>query len=124
MACSRRRVADDFAPTGDGETGEELAARAKAAGAFVGIAHPQWSGLRAEDGRAMAAHADAVEIYNHLRAGMRSRGWHLYARPAAQRGPRLTAYAADDAHFRIDDDFGGWMMVKAEANEPEALLRP
>ena len=37
-------------------------------------------------------------------------------------GHRLTAYAADDAHFRIDDGFGGWMMVKAEANEPDALL--
>ena len=108
--------------TGDAETAEDLAARAQAAGAFVGIAHPQWSGLTAEDGRAMAALADAVEIYNH--------GCELEcARPDGtylldlllNEGHRLTAYAADDAHFRVDDGFGGWMMVKAEANEPEAL---
>src|SRR5665213_491227 len=54
----------DFAPTGADETGVELAARAGAAGAFVGIAHPAWSGLTLEDGRVMAPHADAVEIFN------------------------------------------------------------
>jgi predicted metal-dependent phosphoesterase TrpH len=54
----------DFAPTGAEETGVELAARARAAGAFVGIAHPQWSGLTFADGAAMAPHAHAVEIYN------------------------------------------------------------
>ena len=32
-------------------------------------------------------------------------------------GNRLSAYAADDAHFRVDDAFGGWVMVRAEANE-------
>ena len=114
---------EDFAPTGEAETGIELAARAKAAGAFVGIAHPQWSGLSEADGRAMVPHAHAVEIYNH--------GCQLEcARPDGtylldlllNEGHRLTAYAADDAHFRIDDGFGGWMMVKAEANEPDALL--
>ncbi len=114
---------EDFAPTRENETGTELAARAKAAGAFVGIAHPQWSSLTAEDGRAMVPHAHAVEIYNH--------GCQLEcARPDGtylldlllNEGHRLTAYAADDAHFRIDDGFGGWMMVKAEANEPDALL--
>jgi hypothetical protein len=45
---------DDFAPTGEGESAEALGARANAAGAFVGIAHPQWSSLSVEDGRAMA----------------------------------------------------------------------
>lgn len=113
----------DFAPTGEAETGLELAARAKAAGAFVGIAHPQWSGLTEADGRAMASHAHAVEIYNHGCAleCMRPDGTYLLDL-LVNEGRRLTAYAADDAHFRIDDGFGGWMMVKAEANEPEALL--
>ncbi len=114
---------EDFAPTGDSETAEELAARAKAAGAFVGIAHPQWSSLTAEDGRAMAAHAHAVEIYNHGCALECARADGTYLLDLLlNEGHRLTAYAADDAHFRIDDGFGGWMMVKAEANEPEALL--
>ena len=113
---------EDFAPTGEAETGVELAARAKAAGAFVGIAHPQWSGLSEADGRAMAVHAHAVEIYNHgcqLECD-RSDGTYLLDL-LLNEGHRLTGYAADDAHFRIDDGFGGWMMVKAEANEPDAL---
>jgi hypothetical protein len=113
----------DFAPTTDSETGVELAARARAAGAFVGIAHPQWSGLTAEDGRAMLGHAHAVEIYNHGCALESVRGDGTYLLDLLLNGGhRLTAYAADDAHFRFDDAFGGWMMVKAEANQPEALL--
>ncbi|MCX7374403.1 MAG: phosphotransferase, partial [Alphaproteobacteria bacterium] len=28
----------------------------------------------------------------------------------------------DDAHFKSPDAFGGWLMVKAEANAPEPLL--
>ena len=30
--------------------------------------------------------------------------------------------ATDDAHFSEPDHFGGWVMVKAEENTPEALL--
>ena len=114
---------EDFAPTGEAESGVELAARAKAAGAFVGIAHPQWSGLSEADGRAMAAHADAVEIYNNGCALECARGDGTYLLDGLlNAGHRLAGYAADDAHFRFDDGFGGWMMVKAEANEPDALL--
>jgi hypothetical protein len=114
---------EDFAPTGDGETGVALAARANAAGAFVGIAHPQWSGLTVEDGRAMAPHAHAVEIFNtgcHLESTRGDGNCLLDA--LLNEGSRLTAYAADDAHFRFPDAFGGWMMVKAVDNEPDALL--
>src|SRR5579875_2710611 len=52
----------DFAPPAQEETGPQLAQRARAAGAFVAIAHPAWSQLRIGDGRALAA-AHAVEIY-------------------------------------------------------------
>ena len=114
---------EDFAATGEAETGVELAARAKAAGAFVGIAHPQWSSLTGADGRAMAAHAHAVEIYNHGCALECGRGDGAYLLDELlNEGHRLTAYAADDAHFRFEDGYGGWMMVKAEDNQPEALL--
>ena len=114
---------EDFAPTGGTETGLELAARAKAAGAFVGIAHPQWSGLTEADGRAMAAHAHAVEIYNHGCTLECTRGDGTYLLDLLlSEGHRLTGYAADDAHFKVDDGFGAWMMVKAGENEPDALL--
>ena len=114
---------EDFTPTGANETGVALAARASAAGAFVGIAHPQWSGLTIEDGRAMADVAHAVEIYNHgcELESVRGNGTYLLDELLNERR-RLTAYAADDAHFRYEDGFGGWMMVKAKHNEPEALL--
>jgi hypothetical protein len=116
-------LSDDFAPTAEGETGIELAARAKAAGAFVGIAHPQWSGLTAEDGRAMAPHTHAVEIWNTGCALESTRGDGTYLLDQLLTdGHKLTAYAADDAHFRFEDGFGGWMMVKAEENQPDALV--
>ncbi|MEJ0012232.1 MAG: CehA/McbA family metallohydrolase [Bauldia sp.] len=113
----------DFGHTAADESGVALAARARAAGAFVGIAHPAWSGLTIEDGRAMAGAAHAVEIFNNTCLLESGRGDGAYLLDQLlDEGRRLTAYAADDAHFKYDDGFGGWMMVKAEANEPEALL--
>ena len=37
-------------------------------------------------------------------------------------GHQLTLCASDDAHFSEPDHFGGWVMVKAEENDPDALL--
>ncbi|MCW4114031.1 CehA/McbA family metallohydrolase [Aurantimonas sp. MSK8Z-1] len=113
----------DFEPTGEGESGVDLARRCAEAGAFVGIAHPQWSGLTIEDGRALAAIAHAVEIYNYTCdiECARPDGTYLLDQ-LLNDGHRLNAYAADDAHFRWADACGGWMMVKAGANEPEAIL--
>jgi predicted metal-dependent phosphoesterase TrpH len=112
----------DFPPAGNNETGAELAARAAAAGAFVGIAHPAWSQLTLEDGRSIES-AHAVEIYNHgcFVEVDRGDGWYLLDQ-LLREGRRLTAFATDDAHFRSDDAFGGWVHVKADALEPEALV--
>ena len=38
-------------------------------------------------------------------------------------GRRLSACAADDAHFTGPDHFGGWVMVKAEELDAAALVR-
>ena len=54
----------DFRPVDGQESAAALAARAVAAGAFVAVAHPQWSGLTLDDARGITA-AHAVEIYNH-----------------------------------------------------------
>ena len=115
----------DFAPAGVDESGPALAARAQNAGAFVAIAHPAWSQLTIEDGRALAVSVDAVEIYNHGSAVENDRGDGLYLfDQLLSEGHRLTAIATDDAHFRTGDSdaFGGFVMVKAEALTPEALL--
>ena len=113
----------DFAPLGPDEDAVALATRAVAAGAFLGIAHPQWSSLTIEDGRQMARIAHAVEIWNTGCDVECARGDGTMLLDALlSEGHRLTGYAADDAHFQLTDFNGGWMMVKAEANAPEALL--
>ncbi len=114
----------DFPPCGENETAPELARRARDAGAFVGIAHPAWSQLTIEDGRSIDA-AHAVEIYNHGCAIETDRGdgWYLLDQMLND-GKRLSAFATDDAHFSDHDRdaFGGWIHVKSESLEPDALL--
>ncbi len=113
---------EDFPATGEAETGPDLASRAVEAGAFVAIAHPQWSSLTIDDGRALPM-AHAVEIYNHVCALECARGdGASFLDALLSEGRDLTAIATDDAHFRQDDACGGWVMVKADANEPAALL--
>ncbi|MEX2520915.1 MAG: CehA/McbA family metallohydrolase [Paracoccaceae bacterium] len=114
--------APGFAPVAGQETGAEIAARARAAGAFVAIAHPEWSGLTMADARAIDA-AHAVEVYNHGCAVGADRP-HGFATLdlLLTEGRRLDLVATDDAHFTEPDHFGGWVMVKSEANEPGALL--
>jgi hypothetical protein len=112
----------DFEPTAPDETGPALAARCVAAGAFVTLAHPAWYGLTVADAETIPG-AHAIEVYNHTSAVRTDRGdgWGLLDAMLA-RGHRMTACATDDAHFRCNDYFGGWMMVKANSLEPEALL--
>ena len=111
-----------FVPVDDQETGPEIAQRAVDAGAFVAVAHPEWGGLTLQDARSITA-AHAVEIYNHgcqVSADRAEGFWHLDR--LLEEGRRLNICAADDAHFGEPDAFGGWTMVKAEKNTPEALL--
>ena len=112
----------EFVPVAGQESGAELAKRARDAGAFVAIAHPEWSGLTTADARSIET-AHAVEIYNHGCAVECDRGQGFYTLDRLlSEGRRLTLCATDDAHFAEPDHFGGWVMVKAEANTPDALL--
>jgi predicted metal-dependent phosphoesterase TrpH len=112
----------DFAPWTSGETIQSMCERAHAAGAFLGIAHPQWYGLTTEDALSIPR-AHAVEIYNHSCAVECDRGDGLVVwEEVLAAGRRINAYAADDAHFATPDAGGGWVMVKAERLEPEPLL--
>lgn len=114
--------APHFAAVEGMETGPEIARRAREAGAFVAIAHPQWSGMTMEDARSLDA-AHAVEVYNHGCAvdDGRPEGFHT-AELLLSEGRDVTLIATDDAHFASNDHFGGWVMVKAEANDPDLLL--
>lgn len=117
-----RPRAPHFRPVEGSESGAELALRARQAGAFVAIAHPEWNGLSMADARTITA-AHAVEIYNHTCAVQsdRARGFHILDRLLSE-GRHLSLCATDDAHFNQDDGMGGWVMVKAPTNTPEALL--
>lgn len=113
-----------FHPIAEQESGAEIARRAVEAGAFVAIAHPEWSGLSEADMEAIDA-AHAVEVYNHGCEVECDRASGLHAADMlARTGRRVSFVATDDAHFAHGDAdaFGGWVMVKAEANTPEALL--
>lgn len=115
--------APSFHPVLGQETGPELAARAREAGAFVAIAHPQWSGMTLSDARSIKA-AHAVETYNHgCEVGCdRADGFHTLDLLLSE-GSRLNLCATDDAHFSEPDHFGGWVMVKATENQPDLLLQ-
>ena len=113
---------EDFAGDETAESPEALARRCAEAGAFVAVAHPEWNGVTPEDARLIEA-AHAVEIYNHGCHIESDRGYGIAVYDTLlDQGWRLSACATDDAHFKGPDHFGGWVMVKAVANEPAALL--
>lgn len=117
--------APDFKPRLDQESAAEIARRAANAGAFVVIAHPEWSLLDDTDMVAIDA-AHAVEIYNHGCAVECERAYGLHSADLlARTGKRVGFIATDDAHFTHGnmDAFGGWVMVKAQENTPEAILQ-
>jgi hypothetical protein len=117
----------DFPPNGEGETGPEIAQRCLDAGAFLAIPHPEWYALSMADAASIPG-AHAVEVYNHTSQVLNARGGgSYYLDDLLNSGRRINALACDDAHFVAGEDqnrdaFGGWVMVKAETNEPEALV--
>jgi len=113
----------DFAAPAPEETGPALATRAAAAGAFIGIAHPHWSGLTYEDIETLDV-AHALEVINATCALKWDHGnsWYV-SDECSVTGRHLTTYAADDAHFVTQTDcFGAWVQVRAETFTPEVLL--
>lgn len=114
----------DFAPTNDSETGPTLAARAREAGAFIGIAHPNWYGLTVKDALSIEA-AHAVEVWNETCLWLNDRpdGWGV-ADQLLQQGRQVNAYAADDAHFKdwMPDWRAAWVQVRAERLDSDLIL--
>jgi hypothetical protein len=114
----------NFAPPHPEETRPELAHRALEAGAFVAAAHPQWFGMTEGDMLALG-NIHALEIYNASAADDNDAAESAYMLDyMLARGRRIFACATDDAHFVLNtrDRLSGWVMVKAGANDPEALL--
>lgn len=114
----------DFAPPVNGETGPAIAARALETGAFVSMAHPCRCVLTESDAVALGD-VHAVEVYNAGSADENDRAdsW-AYLDLLLSRGHRYLAHAADDFHnLPHRRDFAmGWVHVKADALDPDALL--
>ncbi len=109
-------------PAEGSEPASKLAQRARDAGAFVVIVHPHWSGVSEADALSITA-AHAVEVYTHGCVVDNDRGeGFVTLEHLLNKGRRLNLVATDDAHFNTPDHFGGWVMVKAGENTPEALL--
>ena len=112
----------DFAATGKDEDIVALSARAAAAGAFIGLVHPEWYGLTPDDANIIES-AHAIEVYNHGShvENDRGHGWAL-CDILLNQGRRLTGFATDDAHHVTHDAFGGWVQVRADALDPDEIL--
>ena len=114
----------DFPPNLPDETGQQIAARALEAGAFVAAAHPAWYNLTEEDVISLGD-IHAIETINGISADHNDRidSWYMLNVLLA-RGYRYTACATDDAHFldRHNDRLRGWVWVKSEELTPDAIL--
>ncbi len=114
----------DFAPPTPGESGPEIAARALETGAYVAIAHPNRCVMTEQDAHTLG-YVHGIEIYNggSHDENDRADSWS-YLEVLLGRGKRYFAHAADDFHgIPYRRDFGlGWVHVKSESLEPDALL--
>ena len=113
----------DFAPWEEGETGPQIAARARQAGAFVIAVHPHHSFLSQQDILSLGP-IDAIEVYNGV-ADCVDKGdsWYV-ADLLFQQQKHYLITAADDAHFEsFRDDFGlGWIWAKTEELSATSLM--
>lgn len=116
----------DFAAPPPGAHAEAIG-RAADGGAFVSLVHPGLNNLRADVAERLPEFdaVQAVEVYTHQSSIYRPDT--ALAAPfldaLLEDGRRLTAVAADDAHFRdMPDAFGAWVEVFAVERAPDALL--
>lgn len=112
----------DFHPPLEGEDIVGIAQRASDAGAFIGMVHPSWNGMTLKDAEKLAF-AHAVEIYNHgsEMEVARGDGW-AFCDQLLNQGRRVSAFAVDDSHTFDNDFLGGWVHVKSESLQPDALV--
>jgi len=113
----------DFSPPKNEETAPEIAARAAAEGAFIGIVHPSWYGLTIEDAKTIRC-AHGIEIYNHSSEVEVGRGTDLaFFDNLLNEGWRLSGFATDDSHVMTHDCYGGWVQVLASSLDPDEILQ-
>jgi hypothetical protein len=114
----------DFAENMPNETGAQIMARAKAAGAWVAAPHPDWYGLTEADIISLGD-IHAIEVFNSTSCDHNDKpnGWSIVD-ILLMRGRRYFVAATDDAHFKPNryDAVRGWVWVKSETLTHDAIL--
>jgi hypothetical protein len=84
--------------------------------------HPVWSRVEFEDFKDLSGYF-AIELYNHGCEVENHTGYSLiYWDSLLRRGRRIWGAATDDAHHRLKDQMGGWVMVNADCLEHKAII--
>lgn len=84
-------------------------------GLYIILCHPIWSRTEFEDFKDFEGYF-GIEIYNHGCEMENHTGFStVYWDSLLRRGRKIWGLATDDAHHRIKDHLGGWVMVKAES---------
>lgn len=92
------------------------------AGGLSFLAHPYWHDHTYQDLAALDGYI-GIEIFNtgcwlEIQKGHSLVHWDLLLR----RGHKVWGLATDDCHWRIPDYGKGWVVVRAERNDPETIL--
>ncbi|HEX6972135.1 MAG TPA: CehA/McbA family metallohydrolase [Limnochordia bacterium] len=90
--------------------------------ALVYVAHPYWHGHEIDDLVGVEG-AVGIEIYNATCEYLNGKGTSVvHWDSLLRRGRSAWGFAADDAHWNRPDAGRAWVMVKAPALTPEAIL--
>ena len=93
----------------------------RAQGAAVFVAHPVWSGLTVADLLAVPAHG--IEVFNGGTVLDSQKGEAIaHWEEGLARGARWWGLATDDTHWHTVDRGTGWVVARAPAATPAALL--
>lgn len=93
----------------------------RAQGGAVFVAHPHWSGLTIED--LLGLTLDGIEAYNGGTVLDSLKGEAFtYWDEALLRGTNWSGIATDDTHWHTLDRGTGWVMVRATARTPDAIV--
>jgi len=112
----------DFKMASREETITHMISRAREAGAYVSIAHPEWYAMTTDEAL-IASSAHAVEVFNYSAAIESGRGLGIgTADILLHEGKRMSFIATDDSHFRSQDAGGGWIMVGSDDLTASALV--
>lgn len=108
-----------------GQVGQELAQDLEDHGCVTVYNHPVWSRVREEEFVNIKGLA-GLEIYNYGTENESGTGfdtvhWDIMLR----KGIKINATASDDNHNdgKIEDSFGGYIVVKADSLEHDAVIR-